>query len=135
MTFFEEVILLHEIYEEEENAQKVLMKAEQIKWDGHSHTLDKLYSDIKLAWLRISPEVDMMKVCARQMIKLITERNFKLGAYLQEQVDRKLLQLNDYVIFKESEAWLDRDALVHSSLRQSENSGYLLREREFHQLE
>ncbi len=128
MTFYEEVILLCKTYEEEENAQKVLLRAEQIEWDGCNHTLDKLYSDIKLAWLMISPGADMTKICARQLIKLITERNFKLGAYLQEQVDRKLLQLNDFTIFKESEAWLNRDALVRSSQHQF-NSG------EFRQLE
>ncbi|MCP3686146.1 MAG: hypothetical protein GY861_26155 [bacterium] len=129
MTFFEKIILLHKTYEEEENAQKALMKVDQIKWDGHSYTLDKQYADIKFVWIMISPEVDLKSIRAREMLRIITERNFKLGAYLQEQLDRKLLQLDDHSILKESEAWLDRDTLVHSSLQQSENSAYLKTER------
>ncbi len=135
MTFFEEEILLRETYEEEENAQKALMKADQIKWDGHSYMLDKLYADIKFAWLMISPEVDLKDVRAREMLRIITEKKSKLGAYLQEQIDRQLLQLDDHAILKESEAWLDRDTLVCSSFLKSENSEYLLKERESHRIE
>ncbi len=67
-TFFEEMVLLHRTYEEEENAQKALLKVDQIKWDGHSYTLDKLYADIKFAWLAITPEVDLKKVRAQEML-------------------------------------------------------------------
>ncbi|MCP3686545.1 MAG: DUF632 domain-containing protein, partial [bacterium] len=88
MTFFEEMVLLRSMYEEEENAQKALLKADQISWDGHSYTLDKLYADIKFAWLVISPEVDLKDVKAREMLQIITEKNYKLGIYLQEQIDR-----------------------------------------------
>ncbi len=69
------------------------------------------------------------------MLRIITEKNFKLGAYLQEQIDRQLLQLDDHAILKESEAWLDWDALVHSSSHKSVNSEYLSKERESRRVE
>ncbi|MCP3681193.1 MAG: hypothetical protein GY861_00750 [bacterium] len=63
MTLFEEMILLHEVYEEEDHS--ILTRALESEGTG--------------------------------------------------------------TVFK---AWLDRDAFVHSSLHKSENSGYLLKERE-----
>ncbi len=47
----------------------------------------------------------------------------------------EMYEEEDHSILKESEAWLDRDALVHSSLHKSENSGYLLKERESRRIE
>ncbi len=82
MTFVEEMLLLRNTYEEEENAQKALMRTNQIRWNGHAHTLDKLYADIKSAWLMVSPEADLSAVRAREMLKIILERNVELGAYL-----------------------------------------------------
>ncbi len=104
---------------------------DQISWDGHSYTLHKLYADIKFAWLVISPEVDLMNVRAREMLRIITEKNFRLGIYLQEQTDRRFIQLDDHIILKEAEAWLDREALVQSGsiLHKSEYSENLLRKR------
>ncbi len=56
------MLLLQNTYEEEENAQRALMHMNQIRWNGQAHTLDKLYADIKSAWLTISPEADLSAV-------------------------------------------------------------------------
>ncbi len=60
MSFIEEMLLLRNTYEEEENAQRALMCMNQIRWNGQAHTLDKLYADIRLAWLMVSPETDFV---------------------------------------------------------------------------
>ncbi len=97
------------------------MLADQITWDGQAHTLDKLYADIKQAWVMICPGLDLKDIKARKMLKVIQEMDRQLGVYLQEQVDKKVLQLDDHVIMKEAEDWLDRKALVHSG---SQNFGH-----------
>ncbi len=90
------------MYEEEENAQRALMCMNQIRWNGQTHTVDKLYADIKSAWLMISPEVDLSIVRAWEMLKIILERDVELGAYLQEQVDKRSVWFDDYAILKKS---------------------------------
>ncbi len=112
MTFVEEILLLRNTYEEEENAQKALMHMNQIRWNGQVHTLDKLYADIKSAWLMVSPETDLSAVRAREMLKIILEKDVELGAYLQEQVNKRCIQLDDHAILKEAEAWIDRRSIV-----------------------
>ncbi len=137
MTFLEEMELLQSMYEEEENTQKAYLKADQISWDGHSYTLGKLYADIKFAWLVLSPEVDLKNVKAREMLRIITEKNYKLGIYLQQQIDRRFIQPDDHVILKEAEAWLDWEALVQSGsgLRKPGYSENLLRKRVSREIE
>ncbi len=41
------------------------------------------------------------------MLKINLERDVELGAYLQEQVDKRSIQLDDHAILKEAEAWMD----------------------------
>ncbi len=38
------------------------------------------------------------------MLKIILERDVELGAYLQEQVDKRSIQLEDHAIVKEAKA-------------------------------
>ncbi len=72
----------------------------------------------------ISPKVDLRGIRAHEMLKIILERDSELGAYLQEQVDKKSLQLDDHAVMKEAEAWLDQKALVHSYSQKSGHSTY-----------
>ncbi|MCP3683880.1 MAG: hypothetical protein GY861_14445, partial [bacterium] len=111
-SFAEEMLLLRNTFEEGENAQRALMHTNQIQWNGQAHTLDKLYANIKSVWLTISPEVDLSAVRAWEMLKIILERDVELGAYLQEQVDKRSIQLNDHAILKEAEAWMDQKSIV-----------------------
>ncbi|MCP3686361.1 MAG: hypothetical protein GY861_27270 [bacterium] len=56
----------------------------------------------------VSPETDLSAVRAREMLKIILE----LGAYLQEQVDKRSIRLDDHAILKEAEAWMERRSIV-----------------------
>ncbi len=60
----------------------------------------------------VSPEGDLRAVRAREMLKIILERNHDLGAYLQEQIDKRSIQLDDHAILKEAETWMDRRSIV-----------------------
>ncbi len=62
------------------------------------------------------------------MLKIILERDNELGAYLQEQVYKKNLQLDDHAVMKEAEAWLEWKALVHSYSQKSGHSSYFSEE-------
>ncbi len=46
------------------------------------------------------------------MLKIILERDVELGAYLQDQVDKRSIRLDDHAILKEAEAWMERRSIV-----------------------
>ncbi len=69
LTFFEEILLLRNIYEEEDKPLRALMRADQITWNGQANLLDKLYADVKFAWQSISPKADLRGIKAPGNVK------------------------------------------------------------------
>ncbi len=107
-SFSTEVKILRKTFEESDDPQRAFIKADQITWDGKCDTLPMLFAELSRTYSIATPGYDLMPIHARDMIKIIMSENKELGHQLHEMVEMKTLLLDDHLILREAQSWMER---------------------------
>ncbi len=69
-----------------------------------------LYVKVLKTYAIAAPGASMAPFHAREMIKIIMSKNHELGSELHEMAEKKMLLLDDRLVLKEAQSWMDRKA-------------------------
>ncbi len=116
-SFQSEIAALHSIFEELDNPQCAMIKAGHITWDCQSATLLALYAEVLKTYSIILPRAEMTPFRACELIRIIMLRNQELGAELYDMVEHNILELDEWKILKEAQAWIERKATSYLGSR------------------
>ncbi len=70
--------------------------------------LPMLFAEVLRTYAIAAPGSDMTPFRAREMIKIIMMKNSELGSQLHEMVEKKTLLLDDHLILREAQSWMER---------------------------